>query len=309
MPLRNAQLEDDPRRLSASPTDPTVQTGEGAWYTKDVSGTVEGFYKDDQGNAIQITSGGLILGANPVQASGPELTAGTETALRSFSPDDVRQMVITHSGGGGAVSSVNGETGVVVLTTDDISDAAQTNKWTTAADISKLAGIDAGAQVNATQASGPELTAGTETALRSFSPADVKSMIDTHAAGGGGVAEVYTIILPDAANLAARIALATVPAGWTLTSADLDAETQFGADSESLVIIWDAGLGTKLANISVYDNNTSTSVIGGVKITSTSQSNPSNIKVNSSLTKAVVQFTSLGGLPSGRDVLVQVALS
>jgi hypothetical protein len=50
--------------------------------------------------------------------------------------------------GTGGVDSVNGETGVVTLTTDDISDSGQTNKYTTAADINKLAGIEAGAQVN-----------------------------------------------------------------------------------------------------------------------------------------------------------------
>ena len=50
--------------------------------------------------------------------------------------------------GAGGVDSVNGETGVVTLTTDDISDVDQTNKYTTAADITKLAGIEAGAQVN-----------------------------------------------------------------------------------------------------------------------------------------------------------------
>ncbi len=46
------------------------------------------------------------------------------------------------------VDSVNGQTGAVVLDADDISDAATTNKFTTASDISKLAGIEAGAQVN-----------------------------------------------------------------------------------------------------------------------------------------------------------------
>lgn len=50
--------------------------------------------------------------------------------------------VVTVSGGGsGAVDSVNGETGVVTLTTDDISDAAQTNKWATAAEKTKLGHI------------------------------------------------------------------------------------------------------------------------------------------------------------------------
>jgi hypothetical protein len=42
---------------------------------------------------------------------------------------------------------VNSQTGVVVLDADDISDAATTNKFTTAADITKLAGIETGADV------------------------------------------------------------------------------------------------------------------------------------------------------------------
>lgn len=53
-------------------------------------------------------------------------------------------------GGGGAVDSVNGQTGVVVLDADDIDDTSTTNKFTTASDISKLAGIEAGADVTDT---------------------------------------------------------------------------------------------------------------------------------------------------------------
>jgi hypothetical protein len=48
------------------------------------------------------------------------------------------------------VDSVNTQTGAVVLDADDISDTATTNKFTTAADISKLAGIEAGADVTDT---------------------------------------------------------------------------------------------------------------------------------------------------------------
>ena len=51
-------------------------------------------------------------------------------------------------------------------------------------DHNKLAGISAGAEVNPDQVSEAERTAGTETAERSFSPADVKSMVDTHALTG-----------------------------------------------------------------------------------------------------------------------------
>lgn len=48
------------------------------------------------------------------------------------------------------VSSVNGETGAVVLTSDDISDTGQTNKWATQPELDKLAGIEAGATAGAT---------------------------------------------------------------------------------------------------------------------------------------------------------------
>lgn len=41
-------------------------------------------------------------------------------------------------GGGGAVDSVNGQTGVVVLDADDISDAATTNKYATQAQLDKV---------------------------------------------------------------------------------------------------------------------------------------------------------------------------
>jgi hypothetical protein len=50
-------------------------------------------------------------------------------------------------GGAGAVTSVNGQTGVVVLDADDIDDSTTTNKFTNASDISKLAGIEALADV------------------------------------------------------------------------------------------------------------------------------------------------------------------
>ena len=48
------------------------------------------------------------------------------------------------------VDSVNTQTGAVVLDADDISDAATTNKFTTSGDISKLSGIEAGADVTDT---------------------------------------------------------------------------------------------------------------------------------------------------------------
>lgn len=49
---------------------------------------------------------------------------------------------------GGAVDSVNGETGTVVLDADDIDDTSTTNKFATSTELSKLAGIADGANVN-----------------------------------------------------------------------------------------------------------------------------------------------------------------
>lgn len=55
-------------------------------------------------------------------------------------------------GGGGAVSSVNGVTGAVVLNADDVDDTGTAHKWSTAAEKSKLAGIATGATANAADA-------------------------------------------------------------------------------------------------------------------------------------------------------------
>lgn len=74
-------------------------------------------------------------------------------------------------GGSGAVDSVNGQTGVVVLDPDDLDDTATTNKFTTAGDISKLAGIETGADVtDATNvaAAGAVMESDTSTASMSF---------------------------------------------------------------------------------------------------------------------------------------------
>lgn len=50
-----------------------------------------------------------------------------------------------------------------------------------------LRGNNTWGAINPTQVSGGEITAGTETAIRSWSPANAKSFVDTHAAGAVGV--------------------------------------------------------------------------------------------------------------------------
>lgn len=99
--------------------------------------------------------------------------------------------------GGGAVSSVNSQTGAVVLDADDIDDTSTTNKFTTADDISKLAGIESGATSDQSDAeietaynnqvdviSQSEAEAGTSTTVRRWTSERVAQAIAAQASGG-----------------------------------------------------------------------------------------------------------------------------
>lgn len=83
-----------------------------------------------------------------------------------------------NTGGGGAVDSVNGEIGDVVLDADDIDDTSTTNKFVTSTDITKLSGIEAGADVtDATNvaAAGAVMNTGNETiaGIKTFSSSPI----------------------------------------------------------------------------------------------------------------------------------------
>ena len=57
---------------------------------------------------------------NPQQVSGGEKTAGTETALRSYSPSDIKDMIAALAAAVSGVSSVNTRTGAVTLSKPDV---------------------------------------------------------------------------------------------------------------------------------------------------------------------------------------------
>lgn len=61
--------------------------------------------------------------------------------------DGAAWLDLGQSGGGGAVDSVNGSTGVVVLDADDIDDASTSHKFATAAQISKVDSVESNADV------------------------------------------------------------------------------------------------------------------------------------------------------------------
>ena len=91
------------------------------------------------------------------------------------------------------VLSVNTETGAVVLDADDISDATTTNKFTTAAEATKLSGIAAGAEVNV-QADWNESDSGSDAFIQNkptipaaYTNANVDAHLNTSTAANGEV--------------------------------------------------------------------------------------------------------------------------
>ena len=94
------------------------------------------------------------FGASPPFA---QLAAVTGAGLVGYSDAEVYgagtvgAAIQAAAGGGGAVDSVNGKTGVVVLNADDIADGT-TNHAFTALDDTKLAGIATGATANSSDA-------------------------------------------------------------------------------------------------------------------------------------------------------------
>ena len=72
------------------------------------------------------------------------------------------------------VDSVNGQTGAVTLSPDDLDDAASTHKFTSQAEIDKLAGIESGAQVNVVD------SVNGQTGSVTLSPDDLDDSASTH---------------------------------------------------------------------------------------------------------------------------------
>lgn len=92
-----------------------------------------------------VTPGGILVdlsGSGIVQT----IVAGTNITVDNTDPANP---IVSSAGGGGAVDSVNTQTGDVVLDADDISDAGTTNKYVTAAEKTKLSntsGVNTGDQ-------------------------------------------------------------------------------------------------------------------------------------------------------------------
>lgn len=118
--------EDDGSTQATLYTDRTKATGADNPVEVDDSGNLE-FFADPGTYVLSIRESGVQV--------------ATDTVTIFNDPAE------STGGGGGDVASVNGQTGVVVLDADDIDDAATTNRFATAAQLTKLDGIEAAADV------------------------------------------------------------------------------------------------------------------------------------------------------------------
>ncbi len=129
------------------------------------------------------------------QISAGEKTAGTETDLRTFSPKDVADMAAAAAAAAsGAVSSVNGATGAVTITAAGIGAATSGHThsdattsvagFMSAADKTKLDGVEAGAEVNPPSQTGATWNAGASATESTISPSKLAGAIAALAATG-----------------------------------------------------------------------------------------------------------------------------
>jgi hypothetical protein len=132
---------------------------------------------------------------------------------------------------GGAVDSVNAQTGSVVLDSDDIDDTGKTHKFTTAAEAAKLAGIEAGADVTDTtnvDAAGAVMNSDASTASMSF-------VIDEDSFASDTATKV-----PTQQSTKAYIASAAAPRALTINAQTGTTYTPVLSDEQKLVTLSNA---------------------------------------------------------------------
>jgi trimeric autotransporter adhesin len=249
-----------------------------------------------------IEAGADVTDATNVAAAGA-LMSGTAVIsdlndVASTTPTDGQVLTYDTTNGWqpetptGAVDSVNGQTGTVVLDADDIDDTATTNKFTTAADISKLAGIEAGAEVNDVN------SVNGQTGAVSLDTADLTD-IDTTAPTDGQVLRYVSAsskYVPTTLSSTAPVDSVNGQTGAVVLDADdiSDAATTNKYTTASDI--------TKLAGIEsgadVTDSANVTTALGSISVTA--HSDVTSAGSGSIITSA--ERTKLSGIETGADV-------
>ncbi len=99
--------------LGENASDPAAVANRGFVYTKDVSATSELFYEDDGGNAIQLTSGGAVVGAD--QNLWETMSSDSGSVAANTTTD-----TFTIAGSAGIDTSISGDALTVTLDLNEI---------------------------------------------------------------------------------------------------------------------------------------------------------------------------------------------
>lgn len=182
--------------LSAVPTSRTVSAGTGLTGGGALSGNISFALADEAfTTAEQAKLAGIEAGATADQ-TGDEIVSLIDSELGSAGWQG--------GGSGGTVSSVNGETGDVVLDPDDLDDTSTANKFASAAQLTKVDGVETGATADQT---GTEIVGLIDTELGSAGwqtvsvPAERTITSGSGLTGGGDLSADRTLAL-DAPSLA-----------------------------------------------------------------------------------------------------------
>lgn len=87
MPIQAYQIAPNPVTQDAQVAAPALDPGEGAFFAKEVNGKVEAFYANGDGDEIQLTSDGIVLGQSVfekviVNGNGAPIPANTIISLK-----------------------------------------------------------------------------------------------------------------------------------------------------------------------------------------------------------------------------------
>lgn len=218
---------------------------------------------------------------------------------------------VVASGGGGAVDSVNGQTGVVVLDADDIDDTSTTNKFVTSADITKLGNLS-GTNTGDQDISGKADKSGAltqflgNTAWRVFY-SDASGDITELALGAdgtflksNGASSAPTFATPAGSGDVSKVGTpANNQVGVWTGDGTIEGASSFTYDGANLQLTGDIGsTGTRITKGWFTDLQVTNAIVGSVT------GNAATVTTNANLTGVV---TSVGNATAIADAALSIA--